>query len=471
MHPALAALVCAIGILGLFLLDRDREARVSPALWLPVAWLAIGGSRNISVWLGASPVAVSGAEYLDGSPLDRAVMSGLIVMGLSILSARGRQTRDVLRRNWPLLAFFLYCAASITWSEFPFVALKRWTKVVGNLVMIFIVLTDPDPACAVKKFLTRTAFLLIPSSILLIKYYPDLGRYYDRWEGNVFYSGVTTDKNLLGLLCLVLGFGILSRFIETFRASVHRPQKMFAIAVVLAMNLWLFSVARSATSLACFIVGGALITVLSLWRRARPWMVHVTVGGLSIVAVIASTSQSALAYLVESFGRDTTLTGRTDLWNDLLGLSRDPWFGVGFESFFLGDRLEILWSKYWWHPNEAHNGYIETYLTLGFVGLCLLGLVMIIGYRNAIHTYRRDQSAGSLRLAFVIVAPLYNITEAAFKVTNPLWILFLLAVAAVQPVADRTDGVAVGKEIVCSERVPPSRHTPRAARTRVLRLH
>mgnify|MGYP003694103485 CR=1 FL=1 len=55
---------------------------------------------------------------------------------------------------------------------------------------------------------------------------------------------------------------------------------------------------------------------------------------------------------------------------------------------------------------------------------------MVTGYRNAIQIYRRDPISGLLRLAFLIVSPIYNLTEAAFKVTGPLWILFLMVIVA-----------------------------------------
>jgi len=430
MPPHLASLVFLVGVVGLFFLDRDRARRSSLALWIPVAWLAIGGSRNVSVWLGNSG-PVSADQYLEGSPLDRALLTALIVIGLGVLISRGQRTGEVLRRNAPLVVFFMYCAASALWSDFPLVAFKRWTKVLGNVVMVLVVLTELDPAYAVKRFLSWTAYLLIPASVLIIKYYPDLGRYYDRWEGTAYFSGVTTDKNLLGGTCLVLGLGIVLRLVETFRApSQERMRQFFVIGAVLGMNLWLFHVVNSATSLGCFLVGSVLIVMLGLFKRARPWVVHLSVLTLSVVGVISYVFPSAFALIVESVGRKTNLTGRTDLWADVLVLDRHPWFGAGFESFFLGQRLEVLWAKYWWHPNEAHNGFLETYLTLGIVGLCLLAILMITGYRQAMKLYKIDPRSGSLRLAFLVIAPIYNLTEAAFKVMNPVWILFLLAVTA-----------------------------------------
>ena len=72
---------------------------------------------------------------------------------------------------------------SIGWSDYPDVAFKRWIKSLGDFVMVLIILTDRDRYAAIKRALTWTAFLLMPLSVLFIKFYPDLGRGYHRGPG------------------------------------------------------------------------------------------------------------------------------------------------------------------------------------------------------------------------------------------------------------------------------------------------
>jgi O-antigen ligase len=430
MPSILAAIVFAIGILGLFWLDRDRKTKTSLALWLPIMWLSIGASRNVAQWMGTAPLGDSASDVLEGNPLDRAILSGLILSGAGVLLRRWPRTTAILRKNIPLVIFFVYCGASILWSDFPFVAFKRWTKVLGNVVMALVVLTELDAAAALKRLLTRTAFILIPASVLVIRYFAYLGRFYDRWEGDVVYTGVASDKNMLGVLCLVLGFGIVARFCEGLRDPQSPARRTLATGTVLAMAMWLLFISDSATSVVCFLVGSALI-VLSIWRGGRPAVVHIMVGTMILAGVGALLLPSAFVFFVELLGRDATLTGRTELWSTVLALNTSPWFGAGFESFFLGDRLTFLWAKYWWRPNQAHNGYLEVYLTLGIVGMFFLGLLLVTGYRKAIAVYRQDPVSGSLRLALIVAALAYNVTEAAFKVMHPMWIMLLLSVTGV----------------------------------------
>ena len=180
MPPGIATLTFAAGILGLFFLDRDPKARTSKALWIAVIWLSIAGSRSVGQWIatlhGHSITDAASAEsaYTEGSPTDRLAYSGLLLAGLIVLARRRQEVLGILRLNWPLAAFFLYCAVSIAWSDYPDVAFKRWIKALGDVVMVLIVLTDRDRYAAIKRVLAWTGFLLIPLSVLFIEFYPDL---------------------------------------------------------------------------------------------------------------------------------------------------------------------------------------------------------------------------------------------------------------------------------------------------------
>jgi O-antigen ligase len=426
----------------------DQNTRTSPALWIPVIWFFLSGSRSASEWLQFAPPGVSQETLLEGDPVNRIVYAGLVASGLLVLSFRARKALSLVQANGLVLAFLLYCAVSLSWADYPDVGFKRWIKVLGDFGMVLIVASDPQPALAIRRLLTRTGFLLIPLSVLMIKYYPDLARYYDRWEWETYYSGAATNKNALGVLCLLFGLASAWQLLTALFGQDRTAWVRRAIAhgVILGMVVWLFRLANSMTALSCFCVGLGVIVGVGLRLTGRkPWTALVvefrplaqgTFTLHALVAFLIAVPSSVLLLGVEvilrMLGKNPTLTDRTLIWNLALSLSPDAWFGTGFENFWLGPRLEKIWSAYSWKPNQAHSGYIETYLNLGLVGVALLVSVLVVGYRNVMSGLRRYPSTGGLMLAYFAMGIVFNITEAAFfRISTPVWFIMLLAMTRI----------------------------------------
>jgi exopolysaccharide production protein ExoQ len=419
MPPSIAVLVFVLGIAGLFYLNRDSSARTSKALWLPVIWLWIHGSRSVAAWLGIS--------VRDDSPIDQVLGGILLLLGVIVL-ARRKHVFRLLKYNWPIALYFFYSLVSIAWADFPGHGTKRWFKALGDLVMVLVLVTDIQPAEALKRFFSRVGFILIPVSVLLLRYFPNLGHGYDL-SGRQTNTGVTTDKNMLGVVTLVLALGAFWQILELLRDSkrLHRSRQLLAQAVLLYFGITLLFAAHSATSGACFILGSGMMVATSrpIFRN-RPMAVHAFVFVILLVGVLTVLlgGQGAAA---EAIGRDAHFHGRTEVWELLVTMSPDPILGAGFENFWFGPRLERIWYVF---PltNEAHDGYLEVYLNLGLLGLGLIVLILTQGYLKAVAAFRRDPALGNLLVAIILTAAIYSITEAGFRMLDPIWIVLLLSI-------------------------------------------
>ncbi len=397
----IATVVYVLGIVGLFWLASDRRKRTSKGLWVPVAWLLINGARPLSFWLSIQPLSPVD-QSLEGSPFDRNIYLLLLVAAIIVLAGRWTTVARFLRANPAILLFLFYCLVSIGWSDYPLVAFKRWIKLLSDFLMVLIVLTETNRVFALKRLLTRVGFVLIPLSVLLIKYYPELARYYSPWEGIQFVSGVGADKNMLGMTCLVYGLGLWWLFLGAYRETKGRlrMRSLLAYGTALAMLLWLFHQANSMTSMSCFIMTAGLIAVTTYGKVARrPVLVHLmaaAIVGVSFAVLFLNIGGGAL----ETLGRNSTLTGRTEIWGQLLSLSGNPLIGTGFESFWVGQRLERIWATGGLLKgiNEAHNGYLEIYLSLGWIGVVFLAGLIATGYRSVTGTLSRDSDAGRFRI-------------------------------------------------------------------------
>jgi O-antigen ligase len=440
MNHSLATLLYALGIGGLFYLNRDKSAHTSRALWIPVIWFWITGSRAVSVWLGGG-FSASSDQMMDGSPTDAFVFLVLLVGGLAVLARRGHRPLSVMAANWPIILYFLYCLMSVAWSDYPDVAIKRWFKATGDVVMALVVVTDRQPVAALRRLFSRLGFVLLPASVLLIKYYPYLGRKFSQWSGEGNNMGVTTDKNLLGLITYVLALGALSQVLRLWKNPKlpNRSRQLLAQCTLLGSGIWLLYNADSATSTACFTLGALLMLVTGLRRiRGRPAGVHKLV--LTLVLLVALIKLTgADAAVVQALGRNTDLTGRADIWPLLIRMAPNALVGAGFESFWLGPRLLKVWAAFPnLYVNEAHNGYIEVYLNLGVIGLTLIILLLVHGYRRSVAAFRIDPNLARLMLAYVLAAVMYSYTEAGFRMLDFAWSFLLLAIIGASRISELT---------------------------------
>jgi O-antigen ligase len=266
--------------------------------------------------------------------------------------------------------------------------------------------------------------------VLLILFYPNLGTLYIPSDRLTMYIGVTTFKNELGMTCMVCGLSSLWSFLDAYnnRRMPHRARHLLAHGALLLTAVGLIVTADAMTSLSCLALAGTVMVIISqrlVASGART--VHAAVGAAIGLAVFALFVDSA-GTLVQSLGRNQNLTGRTWIWQAVLSLHTNPFIGTGFQTFWMGTRLQKVWDMTAVGIQEAHNGYLDLYLNLGWIGLLFLGGLMVTGYRDALGAFSRDPHAGSLRLAFFTAALIFSLTEAGFGMMSLIWIAFLLAV-------------------------------------------
>src|SRR5438876_9113872 len=430
MHlpPTIASFLTIAFIVFLFRRDIRERPNISGALWLPLIWLVISCSRAVSQWLNIFGLPVAGAPSVEeGSPLDACFYFVLIAAGFYVLNKRQVRLSEVVRNNGWLIVFLLYCFISIAWSDFPFVAFKRWIKVLGHPIMALIILTEPDLEEALIRLMKRCAYVVVPVSILFIKYYPQWGRDFDPWIGAASSNGIAGNKNMLGADCLILGFFFFWHLLQTWKTerSSWRRNELRLIAGFLIGLWWLFSEAHSATSLICLFVGALTVVFVGIHSINKRFI------GTYMLAVLGLLAGADLGFgisggLSEALGRGSELSGRTELWTRLLAFHTNPILGTGFESFWLGERPQRLEGLFYFIPNEAHNGYLEIYLTLGLVGLFILIALFIATFWKIRPELWRNFEWGRFRLGLLAAIVVYNWSEAGFKTVHPIWFVFYI---------------------------------------------
>jgi exopolysaccharide production protein ExoQ len=429
MPPILASFLTIGFIAWLFWRDFREKPDVTGALWIPILWMFLISTRPVSKWLGIFGLpTITGDSPDEGSPLDVLVFLGLISVGAIVLARRQINLGEVIRDNGWLVAFILYCFISILWSDFPLTSFKRWIKVIGHPIMVLIVFTEPDPKEALLRLMKRCAYVLLPVSILWIKYYSSLGRKHDEY-GGMTNCGITGGKNLLGFMSCLLGLFFLWHLFQVWRSDKGKRRSR-ELQLTLGLGLlcaYCLAKAHSATSDICLMLGTATMVVLGLRSVNKKLIGAYAVAGI-LVLVVAQLSFDIYGKIIDLSGHETTIEGRGVLWGQLLHFGTNPLFGVGFETFWMGDNLVKLHEGRPWQPNEAHNGYIEIYLDGGIIGLLLLAGVVLAAFRKIRLDLVQDFQWGRFEMGCLLVLLAHSWTEAGFRgLSFAFFVFFMIA--------------------------------------------
>jgi O-antigen ligase len=124
-----------------------------------------------------------------------------------------------------------------------------------------------------------------------------------------------------------------------------------------------------------------------------------------------------------------TFTGRTEVWEVLLNVGTNPVIGTGFCSFW--DDLKYQSQLPNFVAFSAHNGYLEIYLAGGFVGVCVLALMLLATWFRIHKALGKTGDFVVLRFAILIIALIANFSESYFAIMSPVGFLFLIGALSV----------------------------------------
>ena len=409
-----------------------QDARTHPgatsALWLPTLWMMRCGSRSIDAWIGGS----------DSARLDPVFVGVMLLLGLIALSRRPCNWGQIFGHNSALFLFYGYLFISVLWANTLDNPAIKILRPAGDLIMALIVASEPDPRASILTVFRRTAILLIPVSIVLIRYFHNLGTMQDKHEGLDQWVGVTTHKNPLGQLCLVSILAFFWNLADAKNTGQKLSQQRITW-VYLAMSIYLMNgggdeASRSSTSILCLVIALALFFGFGWLRRRIQVIIRTMVlcaVALGVLALVLQFFGSSLqAVVAGSTGKDVTLSDRTYLWQDVIRIGMEnPILGSGYGGFWvpsLYSRLSPIVDN---HPLEAHNGYLETFANLGGIGVGLLLIALVQAVRSGARVIRAEFEYGRLRLVLIFMVIVMNYSEATFTVGTHLWWFSFLVVA------------------------------------------
>ncbi|MCJ8517479.1 exopolysaccharide production protein ExoQ [Pseudorhizobium tarimense] len=332
------------------------------------------------------------------------------------------------RYGW-IFAFAIVCFLSSFWSAAPATSLRASIQYLTHIVCALIAVRVLAP-----QTLSRGAMI---GCFVVLLYSLMAGSYhYDPLDGSYSFVGAFSSKNQLGFYA---SLGVLFTFTTCFIFPASGIWRLLAAGVGLVSGYSLFA-SQSATSvittLAVLFVAGAMQIIVRVSPRQRRVLF---IAGLFIgVGAAAFVLQSgAMNAVLGAFGKDTTLTGRTYLWQQgMVAAGNAPWLGVGYQGYWVPGfpDAERLWDDFFIASRSGfhfHNTYIETMVETGLLGTLLLVLVLVrtaAGHFGRLLLLNRSTEAG---LLFPVITLLIIRSFVEIDVMHPYHVgSFLLYFAA-----------------------------------------
>jgi O-antigen ligase len=325
-----------------------------------------------------------------------------------------------------LLPYVAFAGASVLWAFRPEFSLIRFLQQAMVLVSIIM----PAMLAARTVDMMRGLFLCFAlGAILNILFIFDNPVSLVNKESGGF-PGYMGGKNYLGEFSTV---ALLLAVHEAFYPGLRRA--FGAIIVVIATCLLFMANSKTAIGLAFFVplLAGLTLIVRKL-TRISPAIILLSIPLCYLVlSSVSGFTMNRLSYML--YG-DSSFTGRTVIWNFAdYEIAHKPFAGWGYQSFWLvgSDAVSVVEAPGFVKsmPN-AHNGYKDTLLEMGYIGYTLL-LTFIMATLHAIgRVADRAPARAWLVLSLGLYFIIYNFLESFWMRGHEfMWVMFVILTAEI----------------------------------------
>ena len=352
------------------------------------------------------------------------------VVTLLLLSLRWEKTLTTLLRAPLLCALLFLVAVSPFWSASP---ADTWAKI-APLLRVTLFGLYLSSRYSFKEILQIMAWALGLAAGLSLVFgaalpsYGVMGRGYigqsQDWTHEGAWRGVYIHKVVLGSM---MSLSVLTSLYLTSWKNPLRP--LAYLALPLAVICLLMSTTKAALAALIVVIGCIPLYRTLRWEPKRvllSWGIGLPLFVGAIAAVLSNAS-----LILQAMGKNTTLSGRTEMWPLVLeNIAQQPWFGYGYESFWIGGwegPAANVWVylPFGFEPPHAHNGFLDIVLSVGIVGFALFLLNVLAYVWRAVRWVRTIPTAEGLApLLLLTFMALVNITETVWMTPDIFWLSF-----------------------------------------------
>ncbi len=274
----------------------------------------------------------------------------------------------LVARAWIPMIFVVWCLISPIWAVEPFEAFKAAVYLTLTMMICYqaaAVLSARQMMYAVLCATAFVGFLSLVNGLL---------------PGGDITRGVFPQKNQMGKSMVMLWVAAVG---TSFDTGSPRAMRMIGTGMA-ALALYLGFVSESATAVLLMIGTGAIILggyFILDGGINRPSRLAIAFGFFGIIFILVSliipTFQGdPIEVVLNSFGKDSTITGRTGLWEHAKQqIADEPVLGVGaggFWRYYESPVVQMIFEDYHKRPRDTfnfHNSYYSIAVHQGLIGL------------------------------------------------------------------------------------------------------
>ncbi|MCB9973105.1 MAG: O-antigen ligase family protein [Rhodospirillales bacterium] len=213
------------------------------------------------------------------------------------------------------------------------------------------------------------------------------------------WKGLFEHKNMFGPF-FAIGFFILLHWLREAK-TVLWLRILLGISVITSFVFVIKS--GSATALVCFATLLIFYPTFLVTFRLRPMERLAAYLGISSLLLLIYVLFGDLISdeIFKLTGRDATLTGRTGIWEVLMGAVWDrPVLGYGAGMAQRPEFMARFQAAIGWPASSAHNSFIDLFLNFGIPLACVITYVIFkIFFSSLLRLYHTPESKGYAALA------------------------------------------------------------------------
>ena len=378
---------------------------------------------NISQAMLRSANKNEGADPTKKNVVKLAVEVGIYLITATLILFQLREFLHLFFQHkwlWSLLALAFF---STLWSDDPKFTVKRGLVLIAS-TCFGVYLGQRYTLREILRLLYIVGVIAAVASLIVVWRLPDLGT--SSGGANVGdWRGIFGQKNALGrfmaLEILVFGVGLVAE------KGVWRW--FCVLGSVLCLPLLIM--AKAATA---YLALPMLLVLLVLFQLARR---HSLLKMVALLSTLSATIAGVVFVIIIEpkkllmmMGKDTTLSGRTEIWSMVWQkFLQRPWLGYGYSAFWMGpdgkESAGIQEALHWAVPH-SHNGFLDLLVQVGVVGLALFLVGYVFYFREALRCARASKTIlGLFPLLYLAFMVLFNCSEGTIiRDESIFWVMY-----------------------------------------------